>query len=567
VATFQIQLLSSFGISRDGQRVDLFRARTEERLLAYLALQPGAYCSRSEIVEAFWPDEASVKARKWLSLYLFQLKQRLSAIGMEDAIEDSREALRLGPEIRTDAQDFAELVLAGSLAQSTVERTRMLLEAVEMYGSGLLPGYGYEWVDAPRRQLGRVYAQAIARLAKAFDPSGDMHELLSALPPTSWRGLVRLREPGSTLSVTEEVLELEPDDRSVLIGVEPGIVPFVQEWTKALNGPNRREALARLTDRLPEIRGLFANPPNTAGHAERLSVAASLWRYWFLSGQMAEGRSYLDELLAPGLESPPPVQAAALHAAGTLANLEGDRGVGIQRLTEAAALWHVLGSDSSLLSTLINLAGAVHDEGRFDEARTLHTQAVGIARRLKAETSLSRALYNSALTELKLGNAPHAVLLLQERLALPSAASDPAVRGVTKSQLASAALIEEDLDTAHYHAREALNESELSSDSQVQALAHSVMGRVLQLSRHLEEARDHFLISIEHARAGKDMGMTGRTLGYLATVYEQLGESELAALCTVNATVLMQGAGSTDALIRFELEFEQLKRDSGGDAP
>jgi len=50
-------------------------------------------------------------------------------------------------------------------------------------------------------------------------------------------------------------------------------------------------------------------------------------------------------------------------------------------------------------------------------------------------------------------------------------------------------------------------------------------------------------------------------------VYEQLGETEQAALCTVNATVLMRGARSADALARFETEFHEMKRDSGDVAP
>lgn len=564
---FQIQLLSVFGVNRDGQSVDQFRARTEERLLAYLALQPGDYCSRSEIVEAFWPDEAPAKARKWLSLYLFQLNQRLLSSGIEDGIEDSREALRLRPEIGTDAQEFSELVLAGSLAQSPVERTRLLLEAVEMYGSGLLPSYGYAWVVEHRRRLDRVYSQAVAHLAKVLDPAGDMYELLSAVPPKTWRGLVRLRGSDLQPSPEEPGVEAAADDGSVLIGLPPDIVPFIEESTAALNGPHRQQALAQLTHRLPEIRELLSDAPTVAGFAEQLAIASSLWRYWYLSGRIAEGRSYLDELLAAGLDAPLQVQASALHASGTLANLEGDRVVGIQSLKKASELWHALGDDAALLSTLINLAAALHDEGTFEEARKLHGQAVGIARRLSAETSLSRALYNSALTELKLGHGHEAALLLQERLTLPGAAADPALRGVSKSQLASAALIEDDHDAARAHSQAALAEFELAADPRGQALAHSVMGRVLQLDGHLEEARDQLLKGLEYARASKDMGMTGRTLGYLATVYEQLGEPEQAALCTVNATVLMQGAGSADALARFETEIQQLKRGSGDVAP
>lgn len=64
-----------------------------------------------------------------------------------------RETLPLAPAIQTDAPDFAEFVLAGTVAHSPVERTHRLQAAVEMYGDSVLAAHDLPWVTEHREQL------------------------------------------------------------------------------------------------------------------------------------------------------------------------------------------------------------------------------------------------------------------------------------------------------------------------------------------------------------------------------------------------------------------------------
>lgn len=573
-----LTLLHAFTLRRPpaAAPVDRFGTRLEERLLAYLALRPGVARRRNDIVATFWPEVETAKARKLLSLYLFKLKERLARSGVTDAIEDTRETLRLASAIRTDAQDFAELVLAGTVAHDPVQRAQHLQAAVAMYGDGLLPAYDYPWVTEQREQLEVLYRHAVGSLADLLDPSGGIADLFNAMPGDAWRGLDRLGRPDAGRDDDDAVPLFGGDDDMADferlangnggdVGSDGGpddhvapdlatLAAIVRDAARTLNGIDRQAGIDAIDRRLPTLRAVLSRPTTVSQYPTVLGIAADLWRYWYATGRTAEGRTYLDHLLGLGLDAPRDVRAAALHASGTLANLEGDRHAGIPRLRAAAELWHLVGDDRALLSTLVNLALGHHDDGAYAEAQPLHGQAIRIARRLGEERSLARALYNAALTEIQLGHGAAARALLEERLALPLATKDPLLRGVTRARLASAAMLEGDRATAGAEATAALDDLATApgADRRAEAVAQCVLGWIHLAEGRPADARTALTLSVEHARSAHDMGLTGLAMGYLAFAHSRLGEGDLAAQCTLNAVRLMRSAGAVDDLARFE---------------
>lgn len=560
---------------------DVFGTRLEERLLAYLALRPGVARSRADIVATFWPTVETGKARKLLSLYLFKLKERLARSGVVNVIEDTRETLLLSTSLRTDAQAFAELVLAGTVAHSPVERAQHLQAAVEMYGDGLLPAYDYPWVTEQREQLEVLYRHAVASLADLLDPSGGMRDLLDAMPPSAWKGLARLsgsgepsgrsdERPGSGAEAAHEPSGGTPADDDAFADAgrptpfaEPSalgkplpladLVPFVHDAAEALRGTDPQPAIDRLTERIEAICNALRQRPTVRSYPQQLRIAADLWRYWYVTRRVPEGRTLLDALLTSRLGAPADVRAAALHAAGTMANLEGDRGVGIPRLQEAVRIWPETGDDTSLLRSIVNLALAHHDAGAFDAARPLHAEAIRLARRLGEEGSLTRALYNAALTELKLGNHRAARAHLDELLALPSAGRDPRLLAGVNAHLATAALQAGDLHAARAAAEAGLEALALAPEPANAAVVTCVIGRIHYREGRFDDARAWYERSADHARDAKDFALTGMVLGYLALTYERLGQPGLAAQCMMNATTLMRGARADELRRRFEV--------------
>ncbi|MEO8082655.1 MAG: hypothetical protein ABI780_02470 [Ardenticatenales bacterium] len=579
--------------------------------MAYLALRPGVACSRVGVGELFWPDVPEAKARKLLSLHLFTLLQRLNGVGLENAIDDARDTIRLRADLRTDVQDFTELSLAGGVTADPAEQARYLHRAALLYGEGLLPSYDYPWVVVQRIKLRELYDRTVTRLADILDPSGQLQGIMQALPPTAWHGLERLgvfavpeqvvakqtaeaarQQPATPAAEPSTHVRSTPTERVRMTATERdlaapmvlappapdegafddeprserlrAIARLVAANEDVLDSPDRQAAVDVLSAHIDDIRAALTRPSDRRSFAVQLEMAAALWRFWRLAGAVSEGRRYLDTLLSQPYAVPEALQAKASHAAGTLAVLASDRTVGIRHLRRALDAWHAVGDDIGLLRSLINLAIALQEEQAFEESRDLNRQAISIARRVGREGSLSKALLNQALNELHLGNAAAARALLGERLALSVVADDPAAAGATHSQLASAALIDDDLSTARAHAEIALRLLDGRLDARARSAAHRVMGRVLYWEDQLAAATEHYLQGIEAAREVNDMAEVGSGMAFLALTCEAMGETDQASIYAANATALLRSAGQTIALARFEAERQGLRKRARG---
>ena len=109
------------------------------------------------------------------------------------------------------------------------------------------------------------------------------------------------------------------------------------------------------------------------GDAEAgLALAARIHHLWFLRGPRAEGQAWLARLLALPAPVPPPSRAAAVFAAGWLAQFQGD-------LAEAQAAY----------TQAATLAQARGDRAGQAYAQTQHARVEGAARGLLGEDAFA----------------------------------------------------------------------------------------------------------------------------------------------------------------------------------
>src|SRR4029079_12210738 len=78
-----------------------------------------------------------------------------------------------------------------------------------------------------------------------------------------------------------------------------------------------------------------------------LRIATALHRFWQMRGHLSEGRRWMEALL-PSVPEPVRVRARALHAAGYMAFLQGDRPAGQALLAESATISRRLGDKMGL---------------------------------------------------------------------------------------------------------------------------------------------------------------------------------------------------------------------------
>jgi predicted ATPase/class 3 adenylate cyclase len=152
-----------------------------------------------------------------------------------------------------------------------------------------------------------------------------------------------------------------------------------------------------------------------AGRVERAQQAAgALWRFWQQRGHLAEGRRWLDELLAlPEGQAATAARAAALIGAGGVAWWQQDREAAGRCYAEAVEVERKLGSPSRIAEALYNLSFVVAGED-MDAAGRLLDEALELFRRVGDERGVAQVQALLVMPEAQAGAWDSVVARLEE---------------------------------------------------------------------------------------------------------------------------------------------------------
>ncbi|MCY1139780.1 BTAD domain-containing putative transcriptional regulator [Actinoplanes sp. Pm04-4] len=320
--------------------------------------------------------------------------------------------------------------------------------------------WGYELLDVPQQELLRrlgVFAGGF-ELATATEVAGaDPLDPLTQLVDRSmveWRdGRYRLIE-----TIREYARErLGPAERS------EAFVRLVGYWTRRLaepppvDGPAHTEWLAGTAADHDTIVAAMDWALREGDPADGLRIAAAMWWYWWVSGRMAEGLTWLDRALAASAE-PSALRARALRAAAALARNSGDLAAARRLGEEGLAVFRSLDDRTGTIAALNNLlitaqaqedypaslafghealdlaeqagdarmvaaasnntAGTLRCMGRLDEAEPLFIRALDGFRALNDRRGEAAALSNLSTTDRRLGRYAPARKAMLEALAV-----------------------------------------------------------------------------------------------------------------------------------------------------
>jgi tetratricopeptide (TPR) repeat protein len=152
------------------------------------------------------------------------------------------------------------------------------------------------------------------------------------------------------------------------------------------------------------------------GDGERaVTLAAALWRFWWLRGHIAEGRDQLAAALAVD-GSTAAARAAALDGAGVLAETQGDyeRADALHR--ESLALSRERGDKTGIARALGNLGVVAFDRGDDDQATILLEESLSLAREIGDQLLIATALNDLGIVAHKRRDLVRAELLYLESL-------------------------------------------------------------------------------------------------------------------------------------------------------
>lgn len=156
-----------------------------------------------------------------------------------------------------------------------------------------------------------------------------------------------------------------------------------------------------------------------SGEAERAQAAAgAFWRFWQQRGHLAEGRAWLEEVLAmPAGQARTAERAKALIGVGGVAWWQKDRDATGAAYEEALAIERELGDPVRIAEALYNLAFVVAGQD-IDAAARLLEESLDLFRRAGNEPGVAQVLGMLVIRDAQAGNWDPVIARLEETTAI-----------------------------------------------------------------------------------------------------------------------------------------------------
>jgi predicted ATPase/DNA-binding NarL/FixJ family response regulator len=156
-----------------------------------------------------------------------------------------------------------------------------------------------------------------------------------------------------------------------------------------------------------------------------LGAAGGLWRWWLISGRLAQGRGWLARMLAAAASRHDETMASSLCAAAVLATENGDYREAISYADRAQQIFAALGLRERTAFAATVLASAHRYLGNNRAARQNFQVAMDLRLALRDRRGVSVAINNVALLELDDGNLDRARDLFEQALDIKRELGEP----------------------------------------------------------------------------------------------------------------------------------------------
>jgi tetratricopeptide (TPR) repeat protein len=222
---------------------------------------------------------------------------------------------------------------------------------------------------------------------------------------------------------------------------------LAEQAAPELTGPRQATWLKRLGRVYDNLRAALSWMREQGQTELGLRLAAALTRFWATRGSIAEGREWLESLLALAVEEevPATVRAKACYAAGLLANTLGDHTHAALWLEQSVALFQEAKDILGAVRALNTLGGVAYDLGDLHGAAALWEQSLAQSRAAGNLGEAARALGNLGEAYYHLGNLAEAALHHKEALALARQAGRTDVEAYQLGDLGNVAYQQGDL--------------------------------------------------------------------------------------------------------------------------
>ena len=276
------------------------------------------------------------------------------------------------------------------------------------------------------------------------------------------------------------------------------------------------------------LAAVLASPPERGpDEPERPLLNITLAFYWYLRGQLTEGREWAERVLdRAALTGDDRDRANALLCAGSFAMWQGDMASARARLDESVGLWRRIGDDGQLAMALMVLGATAVNQGDAAAAGPALEEALPVFERERLDR-------NTSIVLMHLGNV---------------------------------AAQAEDFDEANRRFEEGLAIARRSDDGWMIASLLANLGEVARCQRRHDRARAFYeecLTLFEHQTAASDIARTVHNLAYCSL---REGDPAAAARGVARARDAFRRIGNTRGVAECIIGLAAVDAESGDPA-
>lgn len=196
----------------------------------------------------------------------------------------------------------------------------------------------------------------------------------------------------------------------------------VEPW---LRGAHQEVWLERLEREYGNLRAALGWALDNEEVDLGLWFGGALGEFWYMGGNLGEGRRWLEAALSKSSGTPPtPARSRALVRAGWIAWEQGDYMDSVALSKESLALSRRFGDSAGCVAALSNLGWAALLADDLQRASTLADEALALARTIRDTGGIARALLIPGLAAVAAGANEEALKLHEESLSLARKAED-----------------------------------------------------------------------------------------------------------------------------------------------
>jgi predicted ATPase/DNA-binding SARP family transcriptional activator len=255
-----------------------------------------------------------------------------------------------------------------------------------------------------------------------------------------------------------------------------------------LSGEDPGSAVERLTVEIDNLRAALDHTLTSGAADTGLALASAIWRFWQSTGQLGEGRYWLEGLIAlEGVSEA--ARAKGYTALAGLAYWQGDFGRSRSEYQQALGLYRAIDDQIGIADTLYGMSLATVNADDPGTAEELAREAKSIYLELGAEEQVGQVLMAEASAAWRQGDLVRARALWEEGLRIQRELGDRNLIASELVGLAAIVFLQGDRDKAIDDVSSALDMSIEAGNAHMQLFALDTLASFVATSRTGEAIR------------------------------------------------------------------------------